>query len=147
MPQNFNLLLILSCLFLTLCCINSVCSSLANPWGHLTHSGCSPTQPSSASTRSFGSRWLFKLSLNTLMSGHIPHSCGPLSHTMSPVRVQRHNSQRKPLLFLNLWLEKARPCSAILKSTPSQLTRQSLPLSSLKRFSQTICKIKQFVRN
>ena len=42
--------------------------------GDLQHWGCSPTYPSSASTLSFGARWLFSEFLKMLISDHNPHS-------------------------------------------------------------------------
>ena len=103
--------------------------------------GASPICPPSASTSSPPPRLLIKEFLNMQILVRIPHSYGPLIQTMSPERMHMPTSYRKPD-FLNLWLSKSRPCSAIRKSVPSTVIKQSFPLSCFKRLSQRIWKEK-----
>ena len=138
-PHIFNLLLSVSCLFRTRCCMNSVICLLVNDLGHLICRGASPMYPSSASTLSPRPRWAMRESLKMEMSGQAPHGYGPLIHTQSPVWIHTPSSYLNPLFFLNLWLENLGPWFGTRKSTPSQESRQSAPTSPLNRLAQTIC--------
>lgn len=85
MLQSFSLLLIVSCLFRTLCCMNKHSSRLTNDLGHLQCNGALPINPSSHSAHSASSSSLIKASRKMLMSGHLPQGCGPFIQTTSPV--------------------------------------------------------------
>ena len=85
MPQSFSLLLIVSCRFRTLCCMNKHSSGLTNDLGHLQCLGASPMCPSSHSTRSASPSSLIKASRKMLMSGCLPQGHGPFTQTTSPV--------------------------------------------------------------
>jgi hypothetical protein len=92
-----------------------------------------------ASTCSWGPNADIRVSQKMLMSGYFPHAYGPLLiHTISPVKIQRQISYRRPDFFLNLWLEKVLPWFAIGKSVVSHVTRQSFPLSLSNCLSQMI---------
>ena len=136
--QNLNQLLTVSCLLQTRCCMYSVSFLFVMCLGHLIWRGHSPMYPSSASTLSFSDKWLISESRKIVMSLYFPQGYGPLIHTMSPVFMQMHTSYRSPLL-LNLWLYQYFLRSGMRKSVPSTVTKQSSPVSPLKRFSHIIC--------
>ena len=65
--------------------------------GHLIYLGASPIYPLSASTRSESSNSCSNADQKIEISGHFPHSNGPLIHTIIPVRIHKPISYLRPL--------------------------------------------------
>jgi len=126
-PQFFSLPFSVSCRALTLPCITTFFDDTSLP-GPLTLSTC-PRYPSSASTRSPGSRWCLKHWLKILMSLYVPAGYGPCIHTRFPAMMSTPSSYRTADLPAYLWDAKVGPFWGIRKSVPSIVIVQSLSMS------------------